>query len=519
MTDKRVVQQVLGGLMARPSYLVASDKYNLTPQDFPDKWTRKIFRSIYILYTNGASVIRPIDIENLFSQDPSNKRFFEQSNGIEYLQDLQELAEVENFDFYYNQLKKINLLNDLKKDGIDISDFYIEDLLNPKANEVNRNFDALTVSDIIMSIKSKILHLENNYAQGEQVQIEDVSEGLDELIEGFGTTDSLGLPLQGNIYSTIIGGAVPGTLTIRSGSSGLGKTRTSVMDMCYLSLPVRYNSQTQEWMQIGYSEKSLYIVTEQTKAEIQRMILAYLTDINEDKFKYGLLTEEEKRLVRQAQQILTIYKENIIIVRMPGPTIGLIKSTVREQCILHDISYVFYDYIFIGPELLSEYKGFSLRNDEILLMVSTALKDLAVELNVAMFTATQVNAKSDDNRDIKNEAALAGSRSIINKADNGAIMSRPTRDEIELLSPFIQKYGEPNLVTDIYKVRSGRWTQVRIWSRINLGTLKKEDLFLTNSRLELVEDFDIIEYEISDWDNEEIVALVKELNNELSGNH
>ena len=46
-----------------------------------------------------------------------------------------------------------------------------------------------------------------------------------------------------------------------------------------------------------------------------------------------------------------------------------------------------------------------------------------------------------------------------------------------------------NLVTDIFKVRNGQWTQVRIWSDMNLGTLKKKDLFITDSRMEPIEDF------------------------------
>ena len=136
-------------------------------------------------------------------------------------------------------------------------------------------------------------------------------------------------------------------------------------------------------------------------------------------------------------------------------------------------------------------------------MFATALKDLAVELDVAMFTSTQLNAKGDDNKNIRNESSLAGGRSTINKADNGSVMARPTKEELEVLEPLFDERGLPNLVTDIYKVRSGEWTQVRIWSRMNLGTLKKEDLFITDSNLEPIEDFytrDV--YEIKNWDSD-----------------
>ena len=149
-------------------------------------------------------------------------------------------------------------------------------------------------------------------------------------------------------------------------------------------------------------------------------------------------------------------------------------------------------------------------------MFATALKDLAVELNVCMFTSTQVNSNADDNRNIRNEGSLAGGRSTINKADNGAILARPSKEELEALETITSVYGVPNMVTDIFKVRSGEWTQVRIWSQVNLGTMRKKDLFLTDERLEAIEGFfEREEYNVVNWeDNEEfeISKMIEELN-------
>lgn len=117
-------------------------------------------------------------------------------------------------------------------------------------------------------------------------------------------------------------------------------------------------------------------------------------------------------------------------------------------------------------------------------MFATALKDLAVELGIFVMTSTQVNANADNPQEIRNESTIAGSRAIINKADIGCVMARPTKQELEFLSQsdeFLIK--TPTLVTDIYKVRSGEWNQVRIWSNVNLGNLRKEDLFVTDSRM------------------------------------
>ena len=512
VTNKGCIQQVLGSLMKHPQFLSESDKYSLNYEDFSTKFEKFIFMAIDGLYRSGAPKITPFDIENYFESNDVAKKIFERQNGLEYLEDIAEFSNIENFSYYYTKLKKLNLLRDLKKQGFDTSDFYVEDLTEANAMEINSKFEELTIQDIVVGVKKKLLVLESDYAGTEEVQEWDIADDVDDLVESFGQDGSVGLPIQGAIFNKIIDGAQRGALTIRSGGSGTGKTRNAVADACLLAFPVRYNSHTCEWEQKGNSQKVLFIITEQTDIQIKKMILAYLTDINESKFKYGHFTEEEKKVLSQGKQVMKEYASNFILVRIPNPTIDLVKTKVREKVLLHDIGYVFYDYIFIGPALLNEFRGFGVRNDEVLLMMATALKDLAVELNVSMFTSTQVNANADNNTNIRNESALAGGRSTINKADNGVIMARPTKEELETLEPITAIHGKPNLVTDVFKVRSGEWTQVRIWSVVDLGRMKRDDLFLTNSRLEVINDFYTgEEYTIANWEEEEITKARKKV--------
>ena len=518
MIDKRDTQQILGCLMKRPQILSEVDKYSFILTDFPSRFERLIFMAIEGLYRNGAVKIQPIDIENFLEADQASAVTFKQKNGIEYLQDIIELSEVDNFDFYYNRFKKFNLLKDLKKQGFDVENFYCEDLTNPKSQEINERFNQLTSKDITNEVRKKLLGIEAKYETTDEVEIESASDGIEDLVQHLGVEYEIGVPVQGAIYNQIIDGARKGTLTIRSAPSGVGKTSNAIADACYLAYPIRYNSITCTWELQGNCEKVLFIVTEQRFEEVRKMILAYLTDINRSRFKYADFSIREQNVIENAIQLMKYFSNNLILVKMPNPTIEMVKTIVRENCIIHDIGYVFYDYIFIGPSLLNEFKGFALRNDEILLMFATALKDLAVELDVAMFTSTQLNSKGDDNKDIRNESALAGGRSTINKADNGAIMARPTKEELEILEPVFADNWEnkPNLVTDIYKVRSGEWTQVRIWSDMDLGTLRKKDLFITDARLDPVEGFfNRPEYQIQNWDeevNKDLTNLLERLN-------
>jgi replicative DNA helicase len=512
MNTKGTIQQVLGSLMKHPQFLSEVDKYSLTLEDFSTRFEKYIFAAIQGLYQNGAQKITVFDVENYLEANAAAKKTFEQQNGIEYLQDVEEFSNIENFSMYYTKLKKLNLLRDLKKQGFDTSDFYVEDLTAPNADEVNARFEELSVQDIVIGVKKKLLTLESDYAGTEEVQEWDIAGDIDELVDGFGEDGSVGLPIQGSILTKVIDGAQRSCLTIRSGASGTGKTRNAVADACLLAFPIRYNSQTCEWEQKGHNEKVLFIITEQTDKQIKKMILAYLTDMNESKFKYGKFTPEEKKIIEQGKKVMKEFSSNFILVRIPNPTIDLVKTKVREKVLLHDIGFVFYDYIFIGPALLNEFRGFGVRNDEVLLMMATALKDLAVELNVCVFTATQVNANADNNTNIRNESSLAGGRSTINKADNGMIMARPTKEELETLEPITSQYGKPNLVTDIFKVRSGEWTQVRIWSIMDLGRMKREDLFITDSRLEVFQDFYTgDEYEISNWEEEDFIEIKKKV--------
>lgn len=86
------------------------------------------------------------------------------------------------------------------------------------------------------------------------------------------------------------------------------------------------------------------------------------------------------------------------------------------------------------------------------------------------------------------------SKAIADKADVGCLIARVTPEELEEIHPYIKEYGSPTHVTDVYKLRSGTYKGVRIWSKINLGTGYKIDLFLTDETGNLItmEDYEYL---------------------------
>lgn len=873
MTDKNTIIQIFGSLMKTPKLLSQVDKYSITPSDFETRFEKFIFVAIDNLYRNGAERINPVDVSNFLETNASGKVIFEQNNGIEYLQDCEFLSDENNFQYYYTKLKKFNLLRDLQKMGIDISEFYVEDLTRPHAFDVNKKFEELTIKDVVDATKKKLLKIEKDYIQDSNVQSWDLADEIDDVIDEFGAEENIGLPINGNILSPILNGAELGALTIRSGSSGLGKalpnrtkiptpigwrtveeikvgdylfdafgkptkvlgifpqgykevyqltfkdgrtakcskdhlwsfvscrqkkeakekrkfitltaeeiskktlqgksgeflvlipmqkaveypekrhyippylfglalgdgsfrqnpsnksfqfssenetlpsiigntmgwkvkknrgenytwyfegqevisffgkkkkniwvedflkeypelvnadshskfiprdyledsienrvallqglmdtdgsvdkkgrtafytvseqlrdnveelarslgykttvivdthkektttfiisiqgepqqkaklfrlprkvkriidwvnngkrkeknqfvplvkieslgyedemtcflvdnkehlfltenfipthnTRVAVADCAKLAFPFYFDLESQKWVKSGSSESTLFIMTEQKPDQIIKMFLAYLSGINETKFRFNDLTNEEKKRIEIAKKIIKNFN-NVKLMRIPDPSIEQLKLAVREEVIMSQRKYVFFDYIFVSPALLEEFRGHGLRNDECLLLMATALKDLAIEQNVSIFTSTQVNARADDNTEIRNESSLAGGRSTINKADNGMIMARPTKDEIDILTKDGTLSGGiiPNVVIDIFKVRSGNWNQVRVWRYFDLGTLRVKDLFVTDSRLMPIQNLNLYNY---DWEiTKEEEKYLKEIN-------
>ena len=486
MNNQKDIMQVFGCLMKQPSLLSQTDKYKFYVDDFQSRFERKIFSSILYLWQHGAESIGEIDIVNYFSNIQSEYDYFEEQNGLEYINDCIELSDLLSFDYYYERVKKFSLLSQLKKIGYNTDKIYSENNLSDSNEEINKEFEQKTIKEIIDELNCELIKISEKCLSEDGNKTSDAAKGASELIEGLKGAPDTGARLQGKFFNTIVRGARRGKFYIRSASSGIGKSRNIIGDACYLSYPICWNNEQNKWDFSGATEKVLVIVTEQEKDEVQTMIISYLSGVNEEKILYGSYNEEESKRIQQALWIINKYN-NLYITEMPNPNVQQIKFVVKEMCRRYDIGYIFYDYLFSNPSLLNEYRDLKIREDQALGIFSAELKALAVETNTFILTSTQTNAKvEDDGKEIKNESVIRGSRAIIDKADIACVCARPSQEDLEHIEPYCS-FLKPNIVTDIYKVRRGRFNNVRIWSYIDLGTCRKTDLFVTNTQYELIE--------------------------------
>lgn len=479
LEEKDLYIQIIGCLLKQPSILGQTDKYALSLADFHNTFYRKVFGIIFNLYERGAKSVSAIDIENVLKENPTNWAVWEKENGHEFLDDAEALSDLGNFDYYYNRMKKVNLLFELKKLGYDTSRFYVETIITDDDKKINELFDALKPQDIVNALRRQITSAETRAGVTQENKVETANFKVAQLIQTLKNEPDTGARLQGKIFNTMVRGARKGKFYLRTASSGIGKSRTMVGDACYLAYPIRYDNEKQAWEWAGACEKVLYIATEQELDEIQTMIVAYLSGVNENKILFGTYDSEEEKRIQKAIWLMDTYSDNLTLARMANPNISQLQYMLRQQVLENDIGYVFYDYIFSNPALLNEFRDLRIREDVALGLMGSALKDLAVELNVFILSSTQTNAQVEDGgRQIKNESVIRGARSLADKADMGCIMARPTDEEIHKLETLSNI--RPNLVTDIYKMRRGKYTQVRIWSLVDLGTCRRTDLFATD---------------------------------------
>lgn len=110
---------------------------------------------------------------------------------------------------------------------------------------------------------------------------------------------------------------------------------------------------------------------------------------------------------------------------------------------------------------------------------------------------------------------LRDSKSIPDKADFAAIKAKVLPEELNLLDGLCKEIGMvPNQVTDIYKMRRGRYVDVRVWSYADLGTCRFKDLFITDANLKPVSDFELKSF-LMDYNDESMelsTSLLKLLN-------
>lgn len=307
----------------------------------------------------------------------------------------------------------------------------------------------------------------------------------------------MGVPLYGHYINTVTRGARLGKFYLRSAATGVGKTRSMIADACTIACSQIYDLDFNSWTNNGKSFPTLFITTEQTKDEVQTMMLAFLSGVNEEHITLGRYEQGERTRVLEAAKI--IQEAPLYIEELPEFNLQDVENAIKRNIRENHIMYFFHDYIHTSIKILEEISKkagkIALREDNILFMLSTRLKDICVRYGVFIMSATQLNG-SYQSSETPDQNLLRGAKSIADKIDYGSILLSVTSDDLVALEPVIARnpgWAGVNIKISVYKNRRGRYKGVYLWCKADLSTCRIEPQFLTNYQYELqsIEDIKI----------------------------
>ena len=503
LSDTMAYRQVIGCLMYKP--LLFLEYPDIQAQDFDFRPAKVCLFAIKKLYEAGATELSPLEVDQEIERSgAAAAQAYKAENGLNFLKEAYEYATLGNFEVYYKRLKKYSLLRKLQKAHYDISDYYIadKDVKDPLIEaELIDKLEHATLEDILNNVEKDYSEIRNEFLNGGRTQ-GDPAEGLETLIEELRKSPSIGPSLEGKMFSSVCRGARAGCFFLKSSSTSGGKSRTSIFDACHIAYPKRWSNEKHEFIEEldatgepRAPRKVLFIVTEMDKEELQTIMLAYLSGVDEDSILTGKYELGELTRVKQAAKIIEEYSGYFLIEEISDPNLQNVEATIRKYATVDNVKYVFFDYIHSTASMIGQFTRNNIREDVILMMMANQLKQLAKDYNLFIFSATQVNALAmgDDEMKFKDEKSIRGAKSIADKADMGYVMTRVSESGWNTVIPTLKsavragiitedKIAEtPTHVLDIYKMRRGRYKMIRIWCKIHLGTGERKDLFITTA--------------------------------------
>lgn len=146
----------------------------------------------------------------------------------------------------------------------------------------------------------------------------------------------------------------------------------------------------------------------------------------------------------------------------------------------------------ILEEITRRSGGIKLREDNILFMLSTRLKDICNQYGIFIMSATQLNGSYQD-AETPDQNLLRGAKAIADKIDTGMILLGVKEDDLVKLEPILSSnvFERPTIKLSVYKNRRGRYKGIYLWAKADLGCCRIKPMFATTYDYEMVSIDDI----------------------------
>lgn len=504
--DVRAIYNVLGNI-CNNTELLREDNVHLKKEDFMQRLHKIIFSAVNNIAFNTSgdkvTMVSAKDIDNYLSSYPTQYKIWNDQKGFDYVRQITEHCNEETFHQSYDRVKKMAILREYQQMGFDVSDIYEWNSDDFLAREKSlKQIDKMEMKEIFEHFTLKNLRIKDDFnidTEGKQFK---AGSNIKELLDRFKQGKEYGAPYPNEFLNFLLRGQRKGKFVLRSGASGSLKTSISIANMTNNAVNKIYKNG--KWVYNGKSLPSLFISTELDEDELNVIALAYITGIPRKVIMDGLFTKEQEEILVEAGNIL--HESPLFMHHIPDFSAHDISDIIERNIIENDVGYISFDYIQITPKLqrsTNELFGQTQRPDEVLLHLSTSLKNIAEKYNVYIESGTQLNRSSKD-EDNWDATAIRGASSIIDKVDSAMLLFNAREKHLDKVSSIVEEQGfghEPNRMSVLFKNRAGK-ANVIIWSYINPSTVREEVLFCTDTDYNIVEDVEKLTFEFEEGKQE-----------------
>lgn len=490
------------GACCRNADILRNPEVELTPDDFISDEYKIIYFAMRNLALSNMELteITEVDIDVYLSKYPAQYQLWNMNDGITFINHSRNLDITDTYKTYYTIIKKFSLLYQFEMRDIDTTDLFNPNLTDlRKRREMEEKLESMSIDDIIQHYTMKISLLKEKFSDGKDVVRFRAGDDIHNVFERLLTEQDYGYPYKNGFYNDLFRGMRKKKYMLRSAGTGTGKTRQALADILNVAVPFMYNVDLNIWEDNNGSYPALFISTELEKEELQITMLAIISGVPENVIRDGIFTPSIEKRIKYAMDLLDeapVYCEYV-----NDFNIRDIEMIVEKNIIQYGVEYVAFDYIQVTPKLsrtMSEQYKMPLREDQMLVYFSEALKQIANKYEIYLTSSTQVNRQVKE-YEFRDASGLRGGQATADKVDTGILtFFVSAKDKKQIKHILNAGYEAPNFSHWCFKNRGGKRMMCIIWSQMDLGNMREKPLFVTDYDFNLLDDIEMKEIKFGD---------------------
>lgn len=367
------------------------DEYKVDPTNITNiHWRMYYMLLSQMVEKKGLTVIDEMNMElHMSSQKEKLQKLYENAGGWNTIAEGKEILELENIESYYREVLRYSAILKLNDSGFDIES---------KWDEYNK----LTYEELSDVVSGTVDSIFSDIGMGED-KVKDIKDGVWDMIEEAHKGANRGLPLASKTLNSVINGQVLGNITMIGGTSGMGKSFTTINQ----TLPSA----------IKEKEPLLIMCNEEDIDKWQREILTWVINNKlggnfvKSRFYQGAFTKEEMDLLRQATEWVNENLGDELIQFVNFNQFSMDKSIrlIRKYATQYGIKYYIIDTLKLDNDIGSTVNDNSwLQLQQNMVKLYNVIKPTAK--NVHVWVTYQLN-KSNKTRYL-DQSALGMSKNV-----------------------------------------------------------------------------------------------------------